>query len=71
MTFSRRDFVKTSVLGAVAAGTGVHAAIPEVLAENGQPPHQSLPSARSSSVRTTATPMWKRHMPFSKVAETR
>ena len=41
MTFSRRDFVKTSVLGAVAAGTGVHAAIPEVLAENGQPGHAS------------------------------
>jgi N4-(beta-N-acetylglucosaminyl)-L-asparaginase len=41
VTFSRRDFVKTSVLGAVAAGTGVHAAIPEVLAENGQPGHAS------------------------------
>ena len=41
MTFSRRDFVKTSVLGAVAAGTGVHAAIPEVLAENSQSGHAS------------------------------
>ncbi len=34
MTFSRRDFVKTSVLGAVAAGVGAHAAIPEALGEN-------------------------------------
>ena len=41
MTFSRRDFVKTSVLGAVAAGTGVHPAIPQVLAENGQQGHAS------------------------------
>ncbi len=36
MTVSRRDFVKTSVLGAVAAGVGAHAAIPEALAESGQ-----------------------------------
>ena len=36
MTFSRRDFVKTSVLGAVAAGVGGRAAIPEGLAENSQ-----------------------------------
>ena len=41
MTFSRRDFVKTSVLGAVAAGVGAHAAIPEALAENGQQGHAS------------------------------
>jgi len=33
VTFSRRNFVKTSVLGAVAAGVGAHAAIPEVPAE--------------------------------------
>ncbi len=38
MTFSRRDFVKSSVIGAVAAGVGSHAAIPEVLAENGREP---------------------------------
>ena len=37
MTFSRRDFVKTSVLGAVAAGVGANSA----LAETGQPAHVS------------------------------
>jgi N4-(beta-N-acetylglucosaminyl)-L-asparaginase len=31
VSVSRRDFVKTSVLGAVAAGTGAHAAVPESL----------------------------------------
>ncbi|MFZ1140795.1 MAG: N(4)-(beta-N-acetylglucosaminyl)-L-asparaginase [Candidatus Sulfotelmatobacter sp.] len=36
MTVSRRDFVKTSVLGAVAAGVGAQAAIPGGPAENGQ-----------------------------------
>ncbi|MGC1450030.1 MAG: N(4)-(beta-N-acetylglucosaminyl)-L-asparaginase [Candidatus Sulfotelmatobacter sp.] len=39
MTFSRRDFVKTSVLGAVAAGA--HSAIPEALAQTGQQGHAS------------------------------
>ena len=39
MTFSRRDFVKTSVLGAVAAGVGASSA----LGENGQPAHLSAP----------------------------
>jgi N4-(beta-N-acetylglucosaminyl)-L-asparaginase len=34
VTFSRREFVKTSVLGAVAVGT--QAAVPQGLAENGQ-----------------------------------
>ena len=41
MTFSRRDFVKTSVLGAVAAGVGAQSAIPEALAENSQQGHAS------------------------------
>src|ERR1700684_1136433 len=41
VTFSRRDFVKTSVLGAVAAGVGVPAAIPEAVAESGQPGHSA------------------------------
>ena len=41
MTFSRRDFVKTSVLGAVAAGVGAHTAVPEVLAEPSPPQHES------------------------------
>jgi N4-(beta-N-acetylglucosaminyl)-L-asparaginase len=33
VTFSRRDFVKTSVLGAVAAGVQAHSGIPEAAAE--------------------------------------
>jgi N4-(beta-N-acetylglucosaminyl)-L-asparaginase len=41
VTFSRRDFVKTSVLGAVAAGVGANSAIPAAHAENGQPAHVS------------------------------
>jgi len=41
VTFSRRDFVKTSVLGAVAAGVGAQAAIPEALAESSQQGHAS------------------------------
>ena len=41
MTFSRRDFVKTSVLGAVAAGVGAQSAIPDGLAESGQQGHAS------------------------------
>ena len=36
MTFSRRDFVKTSVLGTVAAGVGGQGAISKGLIENGQ-----------------------------------
>jgi len=36
LTFSRRDFVKTSVLGAVAAGVGANSAVPDVLAESSQ-----------------------------------
>jgi len=39
VSFSRRDFVKTSVLGAVAAGA--HAAIPEALGENTEQGHAS------------------------------
>jgi N4-(beta-N-acetylglucosaminyl)-L-asparaginase len=35
VTFSRRDFVKTSVLGAVAAGVGAKVAMPEAQAEKG------------------------------------
>ena len=41
MTFSRREFVKSSVLGAVAAGVGSHAAIPDALADTGQAIHAS------------------------------
>ncbi len=42
MTFSRRDFVKKSVLGAVAAGVGANSAP----AENGQPAHVSPDSPK-------------------------
>ena len=35
MTFSRRDFVKTSAMGAVAAGVGTRSVLPESLAETG------------------------------------
>jgi len=38
LTVSRRDFVKNSVLGAVAAGVGARG-IPDALAENGGPGH--------------------------------
>ena len=41
MTFSRRDFVKTSVLGAVAAGVGARGAIPEALSEASDQGHAS------------------------------
>ena len=45
MSFSRREFVKTSVLGAVAAGVGAHAGSPAALAENsqGQASHANPP----------------------------
>jgi N4-(beta-N-acetylglucosaminyl)-L-asparaginase len=46
MTFSRRDFVKTSVLGAVAAGVGSHSAIPEAPAETGSPTAGSASAKR-------------------------
>jgi N4-(beta-N-acetylglucosaminyl)-L-asparaginase len=41
VTFSRRDFVKTSALGAVAAGVGVPAAIAGTVAKSGQAAHAS------------------------------
>ncbi|MGB8060356.1 MAG: N(4)-(beta-N-acetylglucosaminyl)-L-asparaginase [Candidatus Sulfotelmatobacter sp.] len=41
MSFSRRDFVKTSVLGAVAAGVGANAAVSEAVAEPAQQGHAS------------------------------
>jgi N4-(beta-N-acetylglucosaminyl)-L-asparaginase len=41
VTFSRRDFVKTSVLGAVAAGVRAGGAIPGALGQTDQPAHVS------------------------------
>ncbi len=74
MTFSRRDFVKTSVLGAVAAGVGT-TAIPEVRSPNPASkvmrPRRILLSARSSLALTTAVPMLRPRMHFSKAAEIR
>ena len=45
MSFSRRHFVKTSVLGAVAAGVGASAAVPEAVAESPQQGHASQSDA--------------------------
>ena len=45
MTFSRRDFMKTSVLGAVATGVRAHAEVPEAGAEIGQQGHASTNDA--------------------------
>src|ERR1700758_1116653 len=42
VSFSRRDFVKTSVLGVVAAGVGANAAAPEAVAESAQQGYASL-----------------------------
>src|SRR5271169_2805423 len=50
MTFSRRDFVKSSVLGAVAAGVGAHAAIPDALADNSQQGHASKEDSTQRTV---------------------
>jgi len=41
VSFSRRDFVKTSVLGAVAAGVAANAAVPEAPADSSQQGHAS------------------------------
>lgn len=41
MSFSRRDFVKTSVLGAVAARVAANAAVPEAPADSSQQGHAS------------------------------
>ena len=54
MTFSRRDFVKSSVLGAVAAGVGAHSAIPEALAENSQQGHASKEDSSKRAVIISA-----------------
>jgi len=41
VTFSRRDFVKTSVVGSVAAGIGATSVFPHASAESGQQGHAS------------------------------
>ena len=41
VTFSRRDFVKTSVIGSVAAGIGAASVLPHALGESGQQGHAS------------------------------
>ena len=73
LTFSRRDFVKTSVLGAVAAGVGSRPQTGRRYAESSQTAHAQLdsPSVRSSSAPTTATPTSRTPSPFSKAEATR
>ena len=63
MTLSRRDFVKTSVLGSVAAGVGATSVLPQLLANptsRGTRRRRMLASARSSFARTMASPTLKR-----------
>jgi N4-(beta-N-acetylglucosaminyl)-L-asparaginase len=45
VTFSRRDFVKTSVLGSVAAGLGATSVLPDAMGESGQQGHASQKDA--------------------------
>ncbi len=53
MTFSRRDFVKTSVLGAFA-GIGAQAAVPGPHNGNGQAEHASQPTSAKRPIMVTA-----------------
>jgi N4-(beta-N-acetylglucosaminyl)-L-asparaginase len=53
MTFSRRDFVKTSVLGAFA-GIGAQAAVPGPHNGNGQAEHASQPTPAKRPIMVTA-----------------
>src|SRR6267378_2597297 len=46
MPFSRRDFVKTSVLGALATGVGAQASVASNLGGNGRPSQDSSPASQ-------------------------
>jgi N4-(beta-N-acetylglucosaminyl)-L-asparaginase len=46
MPFSRRDFVKTSVLGALATGVGAEASVESNLGGNGRPSQDSSPTSQ-------------------------
>ena len=50
MTISRRDFVKTSVLGTVAVGAGTNAGLSEALAQSGQQGHASQTDSAKKTV---------------------
>ncbi len=54
MTFSRRDFVKTSVLGAVAAGVGAKSAVPQAIAETGEQGHASQAGSSKKPIMISA-----------------
>src|SRR5258707_9846946 len=47
MPFSRRDFVKTSVLGALATGVGAQASVESNLGGNGRPSQDSSQASQS------------------------
>ena len=50
MTYSRRDFVKTSMLGAVAAGMAVNSAAPEAVDDSGPQGHASQSNAGKRTI---------------------
>jgi len=54
VTFSRRDFVKTSVLGAVAAGVGAKSAVPQAVASAGEQGHASQSEAPKKPIMISA-----------------
>jgi N4-(beta-N-acetylglucosaminyl)-L-asparaginase len=54
MTFSRRDFVRTSVLGAVAAGVGAHAEVQGSAKPNGAQGHASDADSFKRPIMITA-----------------
>ena len=54
MTFSRRDFVKTSVLGAVAAGVGAKSAVPHAAAESREQGHASQTESPKKPIMISA-----------------
>jgi N4-(beta-N-acetylglucosaminyl)-L-asparaginase len=54
VTFSRRDFVKTSVLGAVAAGVGAKSAVPQAVASAGEQGHASQSESPKKPIMISA-----------------
>ena len=51
MPFSRRDFVKTSVVGALATGVGTQASVASNLGGNGWPSQDSSHASQSGSFK--------------------
>jgi N4-(beta-N-acetylglucosaminyl)-L-asparaginase len=54
VTLSRRDFVKTSVLGAVAAGVGAKSAVPHAAAESREQGHASQTESPKKPIMISA-----------------